>query len=97
VDDIVAVLRASMAAPSPGAVYNVCDDEPAASADVTAFGCELLGVEPPALVDFADAELSEMAQSFYRDNKRVRNTKIKSELGVDLKYANYRAGLASLV
>jgi nucleoside-diphosphate-sugar epimerase len=97
VDDIVAVLRASMAAPSPGSVYNVCDDEPAASADVTTFGCELLGVEPPPLVEFADAELSEMAQSFYRDNKRVKNTKVKSELGVDLKYPNYRAGLASLV
>ncbi|MBT4710213.1 MAG: SDR family oxidoreductase [Alphaproteobacteria bacterium] len=97
VDDIVAVLRASMAAPSPGSVYNVCDDEPAASSDVTAYGCELLGVEPPALVDFADAELSEMAQSFYRDNKRVINAKIKSDLGVTLKYPNYRAGLASLV
>jgi nucleoside-diphosphate-sugar epimerase len=97
VDDIVAVLRASMAAPAPGAVYNVCDDEPAASAEVTAFGCELLGVEPPPLVDFADAELSEMGQSFYRDNKRVKNTKIKSDLGVDLKFPNYRVGLASLV
>lgn len=97
VADLVAVLRASMAAPSPGAVYNVCDDEPAASAEVVAFGCELLGVEPPPLVDFAEAELSEMARSFYRDNKRVNNTKIKSELGIDLKYPNYRAGLASLV
>jgi hypothetical protein len=64
---------------------------------VVAFGCELLGVEPPPLVDFAEAELSEMARSFYRDNKRVNNTKIKSELGIDLKYPNYRAGLASLV
>jgi len=93
----VAVLVASMAAPIPGSVYNVCDDEPASSADVMAFGCELLGVDPPPLVDFVDADLSEMAQSFYRDNKRVKNAKIKSELGVTLKYPNYRAGLASLV
>ncbi len=97
VDDLVAVLRASMDAPAPGAVYNVCDDEPAPSAAVTAYAAELLGAEPPAVVDFDDAELSDMARSFYRDNKRVKNEKIKTDLGVVLKYPNYRAGLKALV
>ena len=97
VDDLVAVLRASMDAPAPGAVYNVCDDEPAPAAAVTAYAAELLGAEPPAEVDFDDAELSDMARSFYRDNKRVKNKKIKTDLGVVLKYPNYRAGLKALV
>ena len=97
VDDLVAVLRASMDAPAPGSVYNVCDDEPAPSADVTTYAAELLGAEPPALVDFDDAELSDMARSFYQDNKRVKNAKIKADLGVVLKYPNYRVGLKSLL
>jgi len=93
VDDIAAVLRASMNAPSPGAVYNVCDDEAAPPQDVTAFACGLLDTAPPPLIDFADAELSAMARSFYRDNKRVSNRRIKDELGVTLRWPTYREGL----
>ena len=97
VDDLVSVLVASMARPRPGAVYNVCDDEPAPPAEVTAHAAGLLGIAPPPLVPFADAEMSELARSFYADNKRVRNDRIKSELGVVLRYPDYRAGLASIL
>lgn len=99
VDDIAAVLRASMGRPDPGAVYNVCDDEPAAAADVTAFACELLGVEPPPLVPFHQAarEMSPMALSFWRDDRRVDNGRIKGELGVRLKFPDYRAGLRAVL
>lgn len=97
VADIVQVLRASIARPDPGAVYNVCDDLPAPPEDVIAFACGLLGVESPPPVPFEEAELSEMARSFYADNKRVRNARIKRELGVRLKYPDYRAGLEALL
>lgn len=98
VDDIAAVLRASMARPNPGRIYNVCDDEPAAPADVIAHACHLLGVEPPPPVPFDQAapELSPMAMSFWRDNRRVDNARIKRELGVKLLYPDYRAGLAAI-
>ena len=96
VEDLVAVLKASMAKQNPGSIYNVCDDEPAAPAEVTAFGARLLGIEPPPLVAIEDAGLSEMARSFYRDNKRVRNAKIKAELGLTLRYPDYRKGLEAL-
>ena len=95
VDDIVGVLAASMARPNPGAIYNVCDDEPEAPDRVVEYGCELLGVAPPEPVAFEDAELSDMARSFYADNKRVRNDRIKDELGVTLKYPSYREGMAA--
>lgn len=95
VDDIVQVLRASMARPNPGAVYNVCDDEPAAPADVVEHACRLLGVEPPPLVPFDQAELSAMARSFYDDSRRVRNGRIKRELGIMLLHPDYRRGLAA--
>jgi nucleoside-diphosphate-sugar epimerase len=97
VADIAAVLRASMARPNPGAAYNVCDDDPAPPADVIAFACSLLGVAPPPPVPFEAADLSPMARSFYADNKRVRNARIKSELGVRLRYPDYRAGLTALL
>jgi nucleoside-diphosphate-sugar epimerase len=97
VDDIVQVLRASMVRPNPGAIYNVADDEPAPPQDVVAFACELLGVAPPPAVPYEDAELSPMARSFYADNRRVDNARIKRELGVSLRYPTYRAGLRAIL
>lgn len=96
VDDIATVLEASIAAPNPGRVYNVCDDEPSAPEAVVAYACSLLGLEPPPLIPFAAARLSEMGRSFYADNKRVRNSRIKAELGVRLCYPTYREGLRAL-
>jgi nucleoside-diphosphate-sugar epimerase len=97
VDDIVQTLRASVDRPNPGAAYNVCDDLAAPPEDVITFACELLGTPPPPLVAFEEAELSEMARSFYADNKRVRNDRIKQELGVSLTYPDYRVGLRALL
>ena len=96
VDDIVAVLRASMARPDPGAVYNVCDDEPAPSADVIAFACELLGVAPPPEIPYDAAALSPMSKSFFAENRRVSNARIKRVLGVTLRYPTYREGLRGI-
>ncbi len=97
VDDIVAVLRASMAHPDSGAIYNVCDDVPSPSADVVAFACTLLGVAPPPAVPLAQADLSPMARSFYADSRRVLNGRIKRELGVALRYPDYRVGLKAIL
>jgi len=96
-DDLVAVLRASMARPIPGRVYNVCDDTPAPPDQVIAYACSLLGLPPLPAMPFAEADLSPMARSFYADNKRVANGRIKAELGVRLAYPDYRAGLEALL
>ena len=97
VDDLVAALRASMHRPEPGAVTNLGDDHPAPPAEVVAYACELLGVAPPPLEAFDAAALSPMARSFYRDNKRVRNDRLKAALGVALKYPDYKAGLRAIL
>ena len=97
VADIAQVLAASIAKPNPGAIYNVCDDEPAPAAEVVAHACALLGVAPPPLTPLDEADLSPMARSFYADNRRVSNARIKSELGVALRFPDYRAGLAALL
>ena len=97
VDDIAAVLAASTAKPNPGAVYNVCDDDPAAPAEVIAYAAGLIGIEPPPLVPYAQAKLSDMGRSFYADNKRVRNERMKRELGLALAYPDFRQGLAAIL
>lgn len=96
VEDIAQVLHASIRRPNPGAVYNVCDDDPAPPEDVLAYAAQLLGVAPPPEVAFDKATLSPMARSFYSESKRVSNARMKEELGVFLKYPDYRVGLRAL-
>ena len=97
VADIATILEASIARPHPGRAYNVCDDNPAPPQEVIAHACALLGRDPPPLVPFEQAELSPMGRSFYRDNKRVSNRRIKEELGVELAYPDYKTGLQALL
>lgn len=93
VEDLVSVLIASMKNPQPGQIYNIADDEAAPSHEVIAYASRLLGRDPPPLVRFEDANLAPITLSFYSDNKRVDNSKIKEQLGVVLRYPNYRQGL----
>lgn len=97
VEDIAQVLAASIAQPHPGAIYNVCDDEPAPPEQVIAFAAKLLNLPLPPAVEFATAEMTPMARSFYAESKRVRNDQIKDELGVKLLYPDYRRGLRALL
>jgi len=93
VDDIAATLIASMQNPNPGAIYNIADDEPAPPQDVLAYAADLMGIEVPPLIPFEEAPMTQMAKSFYTDNKRISNKRIKQELGVQLKYPTYKEGI----
>ncbi len=97
VTDIARVLAASIAKPNPGAAYNVCDDDPAPPQDVIAYAAELLGLPIPEAIDFETADMTPMARSFYAESKKVRNDRIKDELGVALLYPDYRVGLKALL
>lgn len=93
VEDIVQVLMASIQNPKGGEVYNLSDDLPAPSHEVIDYACQLLGLPSPELIPFEKADLAPITLSFYADNKRIRNDKIKDALGVRLKYPTYREGL----
>ncbi len=95
--DIAQVLLASLDRPAPGTAYNVCDDDPTPPQDVLAHAAHLLGLPPPPAVAFEDAEMTPMARSFYADSKRVSNRSIKEDLGVRLRYPDYRSGLAAIL
>lgn len=97
VDDIVQVVRAAMANPTPGWIYNLADDAPAPPQDVVAEACALLGAPLPPEVPLDDASLSPMARSFYADTRRVWNGRIKGHLGVTLHHPDYRAGLRAIL
>jgi hypothetical protein len=94
VDDIVTILAAAIAANAAG-IFNLADGAPAPPQDVVAYAAELAGVPPPPEVPFAEADLSPMARSFYADNKRVANARLR-DLGVTLAYPDYRTGLAAM-
>ena len=96
VDDIAAALEASVFRPEAGDLFNVADDLPAPPQDVVAFAYHLLGETPPSEEPFDGATMSAMARSFYADNKRVRNERLKSALGVKLSYPTYREGLTAI-
>ncbi|WOI55401.1 SDR family oxidoreductase [Palleronia sp. LCG004] len=97
VDDIAQILAASIARPDPGAIYNLCDDDPVPPQDVIAHAADLAGLPRPPEVAFEDADLSPMARSFYAESKKVRNDRIKRDLGVRLLHPDYRSGLSAIL
>jgi len=100
-DDIAAAVLAAMQqerAPGPR-VLNLADDEPAASAEVTAEAARLLDLDPPPLVPFAEAigSMSPMGRSFWSENRRVRSEKTQQRLGLRWLYPTYREGLCAIL
>ena len=98
VSDIAQAIDAAFARRADG-IFNVTDDEPTAQGVPVVMAAELLGVTPPPEVPFAEAAkaMTPMALSFYGESKRVRNAKLKRELGVALRYPTYREGLRALL
>ena len=95
VDDITQVLGAAATRKASG-IFNVADDEPAPPQDVVAYAADLMGVPPPPEVPFEQADMTPMARSFYGENKRVANRRLKDDLGVALRYPTWREGLGAL-
>jgi nucleoside-diphosphate-sugar epimerase len=96
VEDIAEILYASVNQPKARSIYNCADDAPVPQPDPVRYASELMGILPPEAVPFEAAELSPMARSFYQDNRKISNHKIKEELGVVLRYPTYREGLKAL-
>jgi len=96
VDDIVSILLASIKKTNPLSIYNVADDEPAASHVVDAYAASLLKQVPLPLILFEEASLSPKEQEFYLSNRRVSNEKIKRELNIVFRYPSFREGLSKI-
>ena len=95
VDDIAQICAAALLKRASG-IFNGADDQPSPPQDVIVYAAHLLGIEPPPELAFDEADMTEMARSFYGENKRVKNVRIKTELGVTLIHPTYREGLKAV-
>jgi dTDP-4-dehydrorhamnose reductase len=97
VGDIAQAIDAAFARTASG-IFNVADDEPSPPGDPLVFAAQLMGREPPPEIPFTDAapSMSPMALSFWQECRRMKNDKLKRELGVALRYPTYREGLRAL-
>ncbi len=77
-------------------VFNITDDEPAPPQDIIRYAHALVGKAAPAELEFATADISPMARSFYNENKRVSNARSRVLLGYDYRYPDYRQGLNAI-
>ena len=96
VDDIASGLQALISSSAVG-VFNLCDDVAAPPQDVITYAADLMAMDPPPEIDFASADLSPMARSFYSECKRVSNARIKAVTGWRPKYPTYRDGLKAIL
>ncbi|MDQ0318660.1 nucleoside-diphosphate-sugar epimerase [Pararhizobium capsulatum DSM 1112] len=78
-----------------GGIFNITDNEPAPPQDLVTLAAEMMGVQPPQELAFENAELTPMARSFYGENKRVSNGKLRAT-GYEMRFADYRASLSDL-
>ena len=95
-DDIASMLAAAIARTPSHTIYNVCDDEPAPPQDVIAYAASLLGRPIPPDIPYDPATLTEMAASFYSENKRCSNARAKSDLAWQPAFPTYREGLTAI-
>lgn len=96
VADISATIAELLLYEGSSDIWNLSDDEPAPPQDVVTYAAALMQVEPPPEQDIDVATLSPLAHSFYAENKRAANRKLKQQLGITLTYPTYREGLAAL-
>jgi nucleoside-diphosphate-sugar epimerase len=96
VDDIVTLLEASLQRPNQHPVYNVCDDEPAPTADVVTYAAALLGVEPPTPEPYESAVISRAAERYFLESRRISNALARQALDWRPQYPSYREGLTAI-
>ena len=96
VEDLARGLKALIEQSAVG-VFNLCDGMAAPPQDVITYAAELLDLDPPPEIDFEQAALSPMAQSFYAECKRVSNAKLKAATGWRPAYPTYRSGLKAVL
>ena len=93
VKDIATCIKMSMDSPTPGEIYNVSDDYPCSTQELITYGCNLIGYKVPEEISFHDKSINEMTKSFYLENKKISNKKIKEKIGWKPKFKDFKEGL----
>ena len=97
VEDISSAIIKSMKNPTPGEIFNITDDNPCSSEEVTIYAAKLLKIKNLTFIDINSPKINKITKDFYRDNKRVSNKKIKKILGWTPKFESYKLGLKEIL
>jgi len=92
VDDIANILFNSLKNFKSEEIYNISDDKPSSSEEVTVYAAKLLKLNIPGEIKIEDID-NKMLQNFYKDSKKVNNSKMKNFFNYNLKYSSYIEGL----
>jgi len=95
VEDIGNTLFKSLSNFKSGEIYNISDDKPSTSEELTLYAAKLLNMDKPKIIEVEDIE-SEMLKNFYKNSKKVSNKKMKSSFKYDLKFPTYVEGLNNI-
>lgn len=97
VDDIASCLVLAIEQPERAGAFNLCDDWPSPQSEVVEGAARLLGIEPPPLESMEEAQMSEMARSFYAETRRVSNARAKAAYCWRLQYPSWKKGLEAIL
>ena len=92
VEDIANILFKSINNFKNNEIYNICDDKPASQNEIAIYGAKLLKIDQPKPIKLEEVE-SKMLQNFYKDSKKVDNTKMKNFFKYNLRFPTYIEGL----
>ncbi|MCB1789981.1 MAG: SDR family oxidoreductase [Gammaproteobacteria bacterium] len=97
IDDLVTVCLAAMARGRNGGVYNVSDGQPGNMRDYFDRVADLYGLPRAPLIRLAaaDGRLSAGLLSYLAESRRLDNSRMRTELGVRLRYPDLASGLAA--
>jgi nucleoside-diphosphate-sugar epimerase len=97
-DDLARVCVAAMQRGTPGAVYNVADNQPTTMSHYFNRIADTLGLPRPPAVSMSEAreQLTAAMLSFMEESRRIDNRKMREDLGVELLYPDLESGLAEL-
>jgi nucleoside-diphosphate-sugar epimerase len=92
VEDIGNILYESLTKFKEGEIFNISDDKPSSSEEVTLYAAKLLNIKDIKKVEIESLENS-MLKNFYKDSKKVNNQKMKEFFNYRLKFPTYVEGL----
>ena len=91
VDDVVRVVAAAEERAERGSTYLVADDEPTTQGAYAKWLADRMGVPLPP-----SRSLEEHGKRVPHRNRKIRNARMKAELGVTLQYPSFREGEAAI-
>jgi len=92
VDDIANILFNSLKNFKSEEIYNISDDKPSSSEEVAIYAAKLLKLNIPGEIKIEDID-SRILRNFYKDSKKVSNSKMKNFFNYNLKFSSYIEGL----